>query len=122
MSGTAALVAQGITHSLGNAVSGGALTAEYEKPGGVFRPLQEMLYPPLIAPYVHAATLLVLAKATHTAAPQLPILALAAWLGTAHGIFIDWTTYKTAAVVPCVYGVMTLVGALVQGAVLSRVL
>jgi hypothetical protein len=121
-SGTACLATNVVFHLLSSAI-GADVQREMQSPAGPFRPLQSapMLYPLIGAPYVSALLLLAAKSALRVPARDGVRLALVLWgAGAAHGILIDWCTYKVSKRVAVYFAAATLACAAVNGSLLAR--
>lgn len=121
-SGAACLATNVACHVLSSAL-GADVQREMQSSTGPFRPLQSppMLYPLLGAPFVSAVLLLAAKAALRVPARDGLRLALVLWAaGAAHGVLIDWCTYRVSRRVAVYFAVATLACAAVNGSLLAR--
>jgi hypothetical protein len=117
------LVMSGLSKVLGY---GAAVEEElHRKPadGGIFRGMDDvrMLYAPLVSPFASAALLAWVARALAVPATDGVKLSMALFaVGAAHGLLIDYTTYRISARTVAYFLLCTAVNAAINGSLLAR--
>ena len=111
-----------IFHVLSKAIVGPGVQNELQDPKGIFRPMNDvrMVYPLLGAPFINSIVLWNLRSLLRAPFNDGVTLALAVWLvGSAHGIFIQWTSNKVSFAATLHFLASTCALAVVNGWVLT---